>query len=378
MKLPDPVAQGSLYIGLISGTSMDGIDAALVSLGEHSCDVVDVHAHPYPPALTDQLRTAIREPGRCTVDTIGNLDRWIGDCFCDAANELLARTRTQPSDVVAIGSHGQTLRHQPQAERPFTLQIGDANAIAAGTGIPTVADFRRRDMALGGEGAPLAPAFHSWLFADQDLSRIILNIGGMANITVLTPGQPVHGFDTGPGNTLLDAWISEHQGHAFDKNGDWAAAGTSQTGLLKQLLSDQYFATPPPKSTGFEHFNLAWLRSQADAIDEIEARDVQATLAQLTTRSIADAIVLHAPDADDVLVCGGGARNKLLMSQLAGMLPDLRVRKTDDLGLHADWVEAAAFAWLAHQFLANEPGNIPSVTGASRPAVLGSLFRGTG
>lgn len=377
MTLPDPVAQGSLYIGLISGTSMDGIDAALVSLGERSCEVVDVHAHPYPPELTYQLRAAIRGPEHCTVDIIGHLDRWIGECFCDAANELLARTATESSAVVAIGSHGQTLRHQPQAERPFTLQIGDANIIAAGTGIPTVADFRRRDMAVGGEGAPLAPAFHSWLFSDENRCRVILNIGGMANITVLTPGQPVQGFDTGPGNTLLDAWISKHQGHPFDRNGDWAAAGESQKDLLDQMLSDEYFAKPPPKSTGFEHFNLAWLHSQADALGSIEAHDIQATLAQLTTRSITDAILRYASNADDVLVCGGGARNELLMSQLASMLPDQRVRKTDDLGLQADWVEAAAFAWLAHQFLASEPGNIPSVTGASKPAVLGSLFRGT-
>ncbi len=375
--MPDPATQGSLYIGLISGTSMDGIDAALVNLGVNSCEVVDTHAHPYPERLGTALRAAIWEPGLCTIDQLGCLDQWVGECFRDATLALLANSGADQSSITAIGSHGQTLRHQPHAERPFTLQIGDPNIIAAGTGIATVADFRRRDIALGGEGAPLTPAFHSWLFSDDHIGRVILNIGGIANITVLNPGEDVRGFDTGPGNTLLDAWINEQQGCAFDEGGAWAAGGECQESLLNEWLADPYFSAPPPKSTGFEYFNLAWMRSTGDAIDAIAARDIQATLARLTTRSVADAIEQNAAAASEVLVCGGGTRNDLLMKQLTDLLPGRKVRPTDEFGLDADWVEAVAFAWLARQFLDGAAGNMPSVTGAARPAVLGSLFRGT-
>ncbi|MDH3533179.1 MAG: anhydro-N-acetylmuramic acid kinase, partial [Gammaproteobacteria bacterium] len=270
-----------LFIGLISGTSMDGIDAALVEFGDASVKILQTRAHDYPATLRQELSAAIQNPERCTLDDVGSLDRAVGECFRDAAIALLADAGIAPTAVTAIGSHGQTLRHQPQAARPFSLQIGDPAVIATGTGITTVADFRRADIALGGEGAPLAPAFHEWLFGNVAAPRAVLNIGGIANITVLSAeGATTTGFDTGPGNTLLDAWTRKHRDTPFDTDGGWAASGVVSEDLLTRLLADAYFAAAPPKSTGFEYFNLDWLgQALADAIDPV---DVQATLCALT------------------------------------------------------------------------------------------------
>ena len=318
-----------------------------------------------------------RTPAECTVDVIGKLDQWIGECFRDAALELLKQSKTNAKDVVAIGSHGQTLRHQPHAERPFTLQIGDPNIIATGTGITTVADFRRADVALGGEGAPLTPAFHQWLFADPKASRVVLNIGGIANVTLLLAGsKTVTGFDTGPGNTLLDGNARKALKKPFDKDGAWAAEGNVAEELLQVLLSDEYFAAPPPKSTGFEYFNDTWLSAKMSSLGKTApaAADLQATLAELTARTIANAIIEIAPDANEVLVCGGGVHNKDLVRRLETCLAGKTVESTANYGLHPDWVEAAAFAWLARRHLEGKPGNLPEVTGASRPAVLGTTY----
>ena len=364
----------------MSGTSMDGIDAALVTFGRQECDVLSVCAVDYPDALRDELLAASRQPATCTVDRIGHLDRWVGECFRDAALQLLDQSNYNASAITAIGSHGQTLRHQPRAARPFSMQIGDPNIIAIGTGITTVADFRRRDIAAGGEGAPLAPAFHRWLFADETRNRAVLNIGGIANVTMLPPsGGAVTGFDTGPGNSLLDGWIRRHRGQSFDANGDWARSGQVDEALLGIMLGDPYFGQAPPKSTGFEYFNGAWVRSKIAALGDrqIDVADVQSTLAELSARTIATSILAFAPDISEVLVCGGGVHNADLMGRLRSYLSGVAVRNTDAYGLHPDWVEAAAFAWLAKRRLESRPGNIPEVTGAASSEVLGCIYSGT-
>ncbi len=362
---------GDLYIGLISGTSMDGIDAALVEFGESSLQILQTRDYAYPPELRDRLINAMQQPEKCTLDDIGELDRRTGECFRDAAKALLDDAGVTASAVTAIGSHGQTLRHQPDAERPFTLQIGDPTMIATGTGITTVADFRRADLAVGGQGAPLAPIFHEWLFRKSGSGRTILNIGGIANITILADDRATTGFDTGPGNTLMDAWIRKHRNETFDRNGEWAASGLVNTELLKRLLSDQFFSATPPKSTGFEQFNLEWLEAAGAAA--IDAGDVQATLCALTAASVSNAITAFAVDTKELLVCGGGVHNAELMRRLGECLPAMDLSSTATAGLDPDWVEAAAFAWLAMRRLQDLPGNLPSVTGAQRAVTLGAI-----
>lgn len=366
----------SLYIGLMSGTSMDGIDAAMVEFGDRRCKVIATYNHQYADELRSALLSAARDPAHFTIDMVGHLDNWVGESFRDAALNLIAEAAIDAGRIVAIGSHGQTIRHQPRVDRPFTIQIGDPNIIAAGTGVTTVADFRRRDLALGGEGAPLLPPFHHWLFSNADSHRVVLNIGGMANITVLPAGSgQITGFDTGPGNTLLDAWIQVSKEEKFDRDGAWAKSGKISSELLELLLRDPYFALPPPKSTGFEYFNLMWLRQALSEIGEIADADVQATLCALTARSIADAIRKHAAATDELLVCGGGIDNSELIRWIASALPAVHVHSTADFGLEPDWVEAAAFAWLAKRCLDAEYGNLPAVTGASRAAILGGIYR---
>ena len=373
-RAPDP---GSLFIGLMSGTSMDGIDAALVRFGNHACEVLAVCAVDYPEALREQLLSATRQPATCTVDKVGQIDQWVGECFRDAALRLIDKSGCVASAITAIGSHGQTLRHQPRAARPFSMQVGDPNVIAAGTGITTVADFRRRDIAVGGEGAPLAPAFHRWLFSDPDRNRAVLNIGGIANVTMLNAGSDtVTGFDTGPGNTLLDGWIRRHRNARLDAGGDWAKQGTVNDLLLGLMLSDPYFAQLPPKSTGFEYFNGSWVRNRMASLGDAQVSDVdvQSTLAELSARTMATSILSFSPDVDQVLVCGGGVHNRDLMQRLTSYLSGVSVESTEQHGLHPDWVEAAAFAWLAKRCLEGKPGNLPDVTGAARHEILGAIF----
>ena len=364
-----------LYIGLISGTSMDGVDAALVEFGDRSLQIVSARTTPYPDALREQLQDAASKPDSCTADLIGTLDHWVGGCFRDATHELLRAAGVDPDRVRAIGSHGQTLRHRPDRARPYTLQIGNADIVAKGTGIDCVADFRSADLALGGQGAPLVPPFHEWLLRSPVVSRCVLNIGGIANITALPAGAgPVTGFDTGPGNTLMDSWVRRHHGLAFDDDGHWASGGTPIRGLLEAMLADPYFAKAPPKSTGFEYFNEAWLSTLLPA--DMRPADVQATLAELTAATIAAAIGRYADTTREVLVCGGGVHNRDLLRRLGDHLGPVALASTADAGLDPDRVEACAFAWLAMRTVNGEPGNFPGVTGASRETVLGAVHSG--
>jgi anhydro-N-acetylmuramic acid kinase len=361
---------GNLFIGLMSGTSMDGIDAALVQIEASTVEVLSTHQHHYSPDLRKALFDAMLVPAAQPLGDVTGLDERVGHAFRDAAVALLQKSGIAREDVTAIGSHGQTIRHEPNAAQPFSLQVGSGEIIAAGTGIKTVIDFRSADIALGGQGAPLAPAFHAWLFQRLETDRSVLNIGGIANITLLGRGDAeVTGFDTGPGNTLLDAWVRRHRNEPFDMDGQWAAAGAVNESLLARLLADPYFDAAAPKSTGFEYFNLNWL--ERAGIEGIEPVDVQATLCELSARSIACAV---PETCGDLLVCGGGVHNAELMRRLATLLPRCRVRSTAEEGLHPDWVEAAAFAWLAMRTVAGLPGNLPAVTGAREATVLGRIL----
>jgi len=360
------------YVGLMSGTSMDGIDAVLVRFGDSSVAVGATHSQPYPAPLRAALIAAAREPLHVELDPSGDLDRQVGEAFSAAALAVIKKSRVKASDISAIGSHGQTLRHQPNAAKPFSLQIGDADIIAAATGVPTVANFRQADIAAGGQGAPLVPPFHRWLLGRSDVNRVVLNIGGIANITVLpAAGAELTGFDTGPGNGLMDAWVHEHLGKPYDNNGEWAASGVVSEQLLERFLKDAYFRLPPPKSTGFEYFNPSWLKNFG--VEEFQPADVQATLCELTSRSIALAIRDHADATGEVFVCGGGSHNAHLLARLRENLQGMVVASTSEIGLDPDWVEAVAFAWLAKRSVEGLPGNAPSVTGASQAVILGEL-----
>jgi len=360
------------YVGLMSGTSMDGIDAALVSFGDASVAIHATHSEPYPQDLQDALLIAIREPLDLELDTSGELDRRVGECFRDAALAVIDKSKISQQEIVAIGSHGQTLRHQPNAVAPFSLQIGNAKIIAAGTGTTTVANFREADIAVGGQGAPLVPPFHQWLFGSGDSDRVIVNIGGIANITVLPAGGlGILGFDTGPGNGLMDAWISQHQGKPYDQEGAWAVSGSVVESLLAEFLDDPYFRLCPPKSTGFEYFNPNWL--QSFDIDRFVAADVQTTLCELSAATIATAINASAGNTGEVFICGGGVHNTELMRRLDQRLSTATVSSTQSVGLDPDWVEAVAFAWLAMRTMHRQTGNLPSVTGASHKVVLGDI-----
>ncbi|GAB4509344.1 MAG: anhydro-N-acetylmuramic acid kinase [Sulfuricaulis sp.] len=365
------------YIGLMSGTSVDGIDAALVSLSAGSRPaLVSTHAHPIPATTRRDIQSLMRD-GPNEIERLGELGMALGELFAEAANAVIKKAGLTSKDIRAIGSHGQTLRHRPHATHPFTLQIGNPSMIAERTGITTVADFRARDMAAGGQGAPMVPAFHQQMFHSPQRNRAIINIGGIANVTWLPAdaSQPVMGFDTGPGNTLLDQWINHHHTHAHDEAGQWAASGRASKELLGELLADPYFTASPPKSTGREHFNMEWLQGHLKKLAATSAAaDVQATLVQLTAQSIAQAIRAFLPQTQEAYVCGGGAHNRELMSALAANLSGMPVATTDSLGMSPDWVEAAAFAWLAHQALEKHPGNLPSVTGAKRAVILGGIY----
>ncbi|HET9836250.1 MAG TPA: anhydro-N-acetylmuramic acid kinase [Rhodanobacteraceae bacterium] len=364
--------RSTLYLGLISGTSADGIDAALASF-EPAPRLRATLTHPYPADLRARLLELAQGNGATTLDEVGALDARIAKCFAEAALALLERAGVSASDVRAVGSHGQTLRHRPNGKPRFTMQLGDPSLIAECTGITTVADFRRADFAAGGHGAPLLPIFHAALFARVGEARGVLNLGGIANLTVLQADGGVIGFDTGPANGLLDAWCALHTGAAFDRDGAFAARGRVDHALLGRLLDEEYFRAPPPKSTGREQFHLEWLRVRLGD-ESRKPEDVQATLVELTARSVADAVRAHAEAARELLVCGGGTHNPLLMQALQSALAPLPVRSTAERGVDPDYVEATAFAWLARERLACRPGNLPSVTGATGPRVLGGIF----
>ena len=365
------MADAGLYLGLISGTSADGIDCALARF-EPALQIIAAQTFPYPPSIRECIIALAKSRASILLDDYGHLDVEIGACFARAALTLLREAGVDASAVTALGSHGQTVCHRPHGEHPFTLQIGDASVIAERTGITTIADFRRADVAAGGQGAPLLPALHAAVLSEPSVPRAILNLGGIANLTLLVPGNAILGFDTGPANCLLDAWAQRHLGVARDEDGGWARGGRCDTDLLDAFLRDPYFAAPPPKSTGREVFHLDWLDAHVHA--GLAARDVQATLLALSARSIADAIRAHAPSVREVFACGGGVHNAALMEALQRELPDVRVDSTLAVGLDPDFVEAAGFAWLARARLANQPGNLPSVTGARGPRVLGAVY----
>ncbi len=361
-----------LYIGLMSGTSLDGIDAALLDLGAEQPRLLTAICQPLPTGLRSELAELCHG---CDdeIERMGRADRALGLLLAETVEALIARSGVPRQAIRAIGSHGQTIRHRPDGALPFTLQIGDPATLAHQTGITTVADFRRRDVAAGGQGAPLVPPFHRAVFSG-DRARAIVNIGGMANITALGSDTPLLGFDTGPGNVLLDSWAQRHGRGSCDIDGQWAGGGTVVGSLLQQLLGESFFQLAPPKSTGRELFSPAWLDHQLLLFgDEIDPADVQATLAELTATTIADAIVSLSFTVDEVYICGGGACNRDLIQRLARLLQPRLLASTATLGIAPEWVEAAAFAWLAQQTLAGLPGNEPSVTGAARPCVLGAI-----
>jgi anhydro-N-acetylmuramic acid kinase len=365
------------YLGLISGTSIDGVDAALCEFGDHTLTVVAARTFAYPPAIADRLRLLI-ESQRGRLVEIGGLDIAVGRFFADCALALLKGASVDPREVVAIGHHGQTIWHEPIPPEPFSWQLGDANSIAAITGIDTVADLRRLDMALGGQGAPLVPAFHEWLFASGTATRVVLNIGGIANLTVLEPGGAVLGFDTGPGNTLLDLWTRRRLDRPYDDGGRWAASGTPDADLLGACRNEPYFDRSPPKSTGRELFNDTWLQHRLATIGhEVADVDVTATLLELTATTIIDAIAALGLTDYEFVVCGGGTRNDALMARI-GALAGRAAKTTAEFGLDPDYVEAAAMAWLARARVAHEAGNLPTVTAAREATVLGALYSGVG
>jgi len=364
-----------LFIGLISGTSMDAIDAVLVEIGDAGCRLRATHSQSISREALSELRSIVDHPDHVSLERLGQLDTLLGRDFAAAAGALLAASGTDRKDIRAIGSHGQTVFHAPGGRLPFTMQIADPNIIASETGITTVADFRRRDVALGGQGAPLVPAFHQAVFGSSDEPRAACNIGGIANLTMMMPGQPTSGFDTGPGNTLMDAWTRLKRGHPHDADGQWAASSDPDMGLLARLLDYDYFSRPPPKSTGVEEFNLGWLQKRLDRVrDPLSAGTVQSTLCQLTAETIASSLIRACPEPGGLYLCGGGAHNATLRARIAAQLPGWRIETTESLGIGVDWVEAAAFAWLASRTIAGLTGNIPEVTGAASAAILGGIF----
>ncbi|WP_110717764.1 anhydro-N-acetylmuramic acid kinase [Salinicola acroporae] len=368
----------TLFVGLMSGTSLDGIDAALVEIVDDVARrprLIDALCLP----MSAELKAALLELTQASQVSFAMLGA-TESAFCDhqaeAVRQLLQRHDLEPSAITAIGSHGQTIEHAPYAETPFTYQLDNPSRLAELTGCQVVADFRRRDMAAGGQAAPLAPIFHQALFSDPVRTRLILNLGGIANLTRLPPkpsSLPVIGFDTGPANLLLDAWHTRHRNGPIDEAGSWAASGSIDQSLLDRLFEEPYFAAPPPKSTGREQFHLAWLEARLRGNEA--AADVQATLAELTAASVAKAARdFIVADGTDLIVCGGGARNRHLMERLATHLPAVSLTCCDAFGWSADWLEAGAFAWLAWRRIHRLTGNLPEVTGASGPRVLGGIY----
>jgi anhydro-N-acetylmuramic acid kinase len=366
-----------LYLGLMSGTSMDGVDAVLGEFDDgRFVRVVATRARRYPAALRAALLKLQREKPALTLDSLARLDNGVARTFAAAAAALLRHSGHAAADVRALGSHGQTVFHDPRGAHA-TVQLGNPALIATATGITTVADFRRADVALGGQGAPLAPAFHHALFADAGEPRCVVNIGGIANVTVLPDADAarVRGFDTGPGNGLLDEWTLAKRKQPFDRRGAWAATGTVDPQLLRALLAEPWLRRRPPKSTGRDQFNLAWAQRRFRTLAWLPPADVQRTFAELTACSIADAIARHAPGTRRVLVCGGGVRNAVLMQRLGQRLAPAAVESTAARGLEPQHVEGAAWAWLALRTVNGLPGSLPAVTGAKRAAVLGGIYR---
>ena len=362
----------ALYIGVMSGTSLDGMDIALVELeAGASIKLLASHYTAMPEAMRAEiLGLCSSGPDEIARSAIAE-NHWV-ELAAQGIKALLEQQQLAPCDIRAIGSHGQTIRHEPA--QGFTVQIGNPALLAELTNICVVGDFRRRDVAAGGQGAPLVPAFHEALFTGNPGHRAILNVGGFSNLSLINQTDPVSGFDCGPGNVLLDAWIQEQRGELYDRNGEWAASGEVDTRLLQALLQDPFFQTKGPKSTGREVFNLAWLKHHLLSLPSVTAQNVQATLLELTALTIVQSLQTAQPHTDELLVCGGGAHNAALMARLANLLANTQVSSTLTKGVDPDWVEAMAFAWLAHCCLENIPANRPSVTGARGLRVLGGIY----
>jgi anhydro-N-acetylmuramic acid kinase len=356
---------------MISGTSRDGVDTVLVSFQGDRPQVHGSLCLPYPPVLADKLKRMVQTGKRPAEKDMQETDDLLADFFSEAARTLLERTGVAASSVVAIGSHGQTVWHQPAGPDPETIQLGNPGRIARNTGLPTVGGFRQADMNAGGQGAPLAPLLHRALLQPTEGTRVVLNLGGIANISVLSDGGPVLGFDTGPANCLLDVWIQKQRGEPFDREGAWSAGGTVDQLLLLEMMRDPYFKKPPPKSTGVEYFNSAWIQ-QCERTQSIDPRDVQATLAQLTASTASAAISNYKPS--DVLVCGGGAYNDDIMRRLRELLPDCAIDSTAKYGLEPDCVEAILFAWLARERIVGSLQDTGPITGADSVVRLGDIF----
>ena len=366
-------------IGLISGTSIDGIDCALVDLSGSAPRLVEASCTPYASALRTELLALCAQP-QISLEKFGSLHIQVGRAFAVCVNDMLTRTGIQRSEISVIGSHGQTVFHQPDSATPFSLQIGDANTIAQLTGLTTVADLRGRDMAAGGQGAPIAPLLHRHCFASAEQTRMIVNVGGIANLTALPANGSARAFDTGPANVLMDYWIAKHKGETFDADGAWAASGKVSPALFRKLLAEPYLTLPAPKSTGRELFNGAWLEERLEQVEatsgnRIAAQDVQATLLELSCASIANAVHSQA-ESGALYLCGGGAHNAALRQRLSQLAPNFTVETTSALGMDPDWVEAIAFAWMAQQRLEGTALDTQAFTGASQPVVLGGIYSG--
>lgn len=371
MSIKSPV-----FLGLISGTSADGIDAVAARFSDSpdglGVETLGACIVPYEAALRTEVLRLSQQAEPVSIDAIARLDHRVGLAFAEAARTVMREAGLSANKIAAIGSHGQTLRHDPNGEHPFSWQIGDPNLIAERTGIAIVADFRRRDVAAGGQGAPLMPAFHAALLHSESEDRAVLNLGGIGNLTLLPREGEVVGFDTGPANGLMDAAMLARRGQAFDRDGALAAQGKPDADLLAELLADPYFDLTPPKSTGRDAFHLGWLASRI-ASRSLSDENLMATLLELSACSIANDLLRHQPDTRTLFACGGGVRNDTLMKRLAQLLPQVKVTSTVDRGIDPDFVEALGFAWLARQTFANRPGNLPSVTGARGLRVLGAI-----
>lgn len=366
------------YIGVMSGTSLDAIDVVLIKTSlTNKPKLVASHTVPFSAELQTALKTLIRSQ-QCQLFQLGELDIQLGHAYADAILSLLESSAVSAAQIDAVGCHGQTIFHSPDSSYPFSMQIGNGNVVAEKTSITTVCDFRQRDIINGGQGAPLVPAFHAAMFRSDHENRVIVNIGGISNISILTtdPHAPLQGFDTGPGNTLMDSWTQKHQQQPFDNEGKWAEAGRINQTLLTQLKSAPYFSRPIPKSTGCELFNQSWLMQQLISADcaDMEAQDTQATLLAFTASTIAEAIQHYANQTDNVYICGGGVKNTALMQQLQAALNPIKVETTSAIGLDPQWVEAAAFAWLTEQTLQQNALDLRYVTGAHNPNILGATY----
>ena len=358
----------NLFIGIMSGTSMDGIDVVIFDASNHS--VVNSINLPFPDQLHQDL-TAIIEQPQTTLSNLGYLDIELAELYASAVNQLLQSSDLKASDITAIGCHGQTIFHQPDGQHRFSLQLGSGSYLAEKTSITTITDFRNRDMAAGGQGAPLVPAFHQAAFSDENKSRLIINIGGISNCSWLPIEGNTTGFDIGPGNTLMDCWINRHRNKSYDQDGQWAKSGITSETLLTAMLQDDYFHKLPPKSTGREHFNLAWLDKMLLKHPSLSHEDVQASLLDLTAKTISDCINRFNPD--ELFICGGGVHNQQLMNNISE-LSNVALSDIKSLGIAPDLVEASAFAWLAKQCINHQSGTLPRVTGATHSVISGAIY----